>query len=970
MQHRNILSTTAVLVILSILFFVASSALAVDTGNVIPQETEGMGAMAATASTPELPFDPNDHNFMIYDCGGSPSQNTIQNAMLEIGIENFTVCNASNSVTLAGLNSHDILIVGWSSDGNKGGLDPNIIEQGIIGQVILSGHDSDYHTVNRPYDHPDAAETFFIQEIDYILKGGGTGLIVCADIDSNFSWLPASWGINSSTVSGEIEVSSFTQAGLDSGIYDSLTPIKMSGWGQSYHNNFTQWGDDFVPFELGNENQHVVTIATTTNITGIVLEKNDGLDDANDLDCVGPDEYLTYTICWEEPNNLTLEDAKIIDYLPAEVSYLGEYLTTDPNTGMPCWVEDNNYDPNNHTYTWDIGTIYPYDANCVSLTVTVNERAEPGLKLRNEAELVTDDGIVWAWADEDTLVCCWDTVDPNIIYVDKAATGFNNGTNWDDAYVDLQDALYRAENSNCAETFTVYVAQGTYSPGYDAADTFSIPDGVKAVGGYRTGGGDWNPDRYETILTGVADPNDINNDVVVTMGNNSLLDGFTVTESLNYGVYGDGCDFDIVNCKIENNEEYGIYALYSDVTIKWCSIANNKYNGIYHAGDGFSITVENSQIKRNKRHGIFTDGSIPTVKNSIIASNGFYLFGFYGMRIENPAGNATLYNNTIVDNAIEGISFVDNGDIGGDPNGSDWPDIQNCIVYFNNESGDQMAGMYPDDVAEYSCIQDCNELNYNTNDFPGFAYTVEPNFVEPYPDNYHLAYDSVCVDAENPDLVTDSDAQDIDGEDREYGSSVDMGADEVYSCDEELTEDDIYNALDWNADGIVNYEEFEYFSLAWLSHDPNDPAWIADPNLADPDLSEDWYEWKYMCNLDDLGDSEYEIDFADLDIFVNDWLWTACWKQSNIDRVESMMMATGGAESMMVPMGFAMTEPEPEPAKLTEEQLIELVKGIYGIMSSLDESFLADELEEEKLDEFMDFFGSILLDLQEEYLEE
>jgi hypothetical protein len=80
--------------------------------------------------------------------------------------------------------------------------------------------------------------------------------------------------------------------------------------------------------------------------------------------------------------------------------------------------------------------------------VEVNERAEPGMVLRNVAKLVSN-GVVVSWASVDTRVCCWDTVDPNIIYMDWTATGYNNGTNWQDAYTDLRRAIARATNSAC-----------------------------------------------------------------------------------------------------------------------------------------------------------------------------------------------------------------------------------------------------------------------------------------------------------------------------------------------------------------------------------------------------------------------------------------------------------------------------------------------------------------------------------------
>ncbi len=921
-----------------------------------------------------LPFNPNDYVFLVYDCGNGE----IQTAMGVLGIS-YTLRNTNNPVTAQDLIDHDILIVGWKKVAlTTSGLSPAIIEAGIgIGsRVILTGHDADWHTADNRWEQP-YAEKFLSQCIGYILEGDGTGLLALAESVDGFDWVPEIWGIETTDGLTSEKISTFTPAGLDSGVFDGLTTDNMSDWSYSFHNTFELYGIEFRPFEMGmvNDVNSVVTIAATINPYGVVFEK---VDDVDGLDCVGPGDELTYTICWEEIGGITLENVKIIDYLPAGVTHAGGYWETDPLR----WIEDTNYDPNTHTYTWDIGTVEPNDPNCVSLTVTINEWSVPGIELYNAAELVIDGDVVMR-AYEDTLVCCWDTVEPNIIYVDSQATGYNNGTNWDDAYVDLQDALYLAADSNCVDGgYTIRVAQGTYSPGGDAADTFKLPKRVEIHGGYKTGGDERDIGLYETIFEGFISDNGhdiIRNNSVVTMGYQSMLDGVTVTqgekgvsgdgsdftvrncnieENSQYGIYVKDCDAVIENCKITDGQKWGIYAQDGDVTVKWCSITNNEWHGIEHKGTGYSLTVENSQVKRNGQHGIFTDGSIPSVKNSIIASNGTIDRTFYGMLIFNPAGDPILHNNTIVCNAIEGISFFDNA-------GSNQPDIQNCIVYFNNDGSDQMAGMIVDDVAEYSCVQNCNEVSNNINDVPGFAYTVDHNDPMPYADNYHLAYNSPCVDSDNSAIVIGPDDKDIDGEDRIYGSSVDIGADEVYSCEGNLTEDDVYNGLDWNADGIVNYEEFEYFSLAWLSHDPYE---FGDPNLADPD---EIANWNPICNLDadPNGTSQYDIGMADMDIFVDSWLWVACWKQSDMDRVESMMMAMGGGESMMMmPMSMEYSAPitVEQDTPTLEEQAAQLVKTLDW----LDEIWLDPEVQETiGEDRWLDFVESVeesLVDIAEQ----
>jgi len=130
-----------------------------DAPNSLNDEGEAQAAQSSASSALTLPFDPNNYNFLIYDCGGDSGQNQIQAAMQKLGLE-YTLCNAANPVTANHLQTHDILIVGWAITGDKSGLSSSIIDAGITGRVILSGHDSDYHTVN--IEPGDVATIFFI----------------------------------------------------------------------------------------------------------------------------------------------------------------------------------------------------------------------------------------------------------------------------------------------------------------------------------------------------------------------------------------------------------------------------------------------------------------------------------------------------------------------------------------------------------------------------------------------------------------------------------------------------------------------------------------------------------------------------------------------------------------------------------------------------------------------------------------
>ena len=844
--------------------------------NIPPEEPKGMIPMAAESIT--FPFDPTAYSFLIYNTHGSES--SIKQAMDKWGLS-YTErdSNVGNHVTLADLQNHDILIVGWNAGGNTSGLNPNVLANGITGRIIISGHDADYHTVNGP----TGAEKFLIQAIDYVLSFGGTGMITLGDSTSPaFDYLPTDWGITPTNNGGET-VSSFTTEGLASGVYDGLIPndpsgnadIRMSPWGTAYHNTFDAWNYAFVPFERDDSNR-VVTIAAPINPVGFDFTKV-----ATDPNCRGLGEEITYSICWNNITTQTFTDVNIVDVLPVDVIF---------NSANSPGI----YDSNTHTYLWEgLGTLYPDDSGCVELTVTVNDIAAPCIILHNQADLwgtviVYDpNGIghpvtkLIAVATEDTPVCCWDQIDPDIIYVDWMATGNDNGTDWEHAYSGqdgLQSALYRATMADpncCAGSYKIYVAQGPYKPGDNVDDSFILPENVSLYGGFPSGGCAFNlrnPERYETVLSGQIDEY-TRADRIVTMGHNSLLDGFIVTGAADYGIYGYGMDFTIENCTIIDNDNYGIRGQNGNVMVKWCELNNNKGYAIRHDGAGSTLTVENCGIMKNQRYGIYCQDSTPTVRNSIISESDLAKEASAGIRLINPADSPILHNNTIAHNRDVGISFV----------GSNLPDIQNCIVYYNNGGGLQLSkSLNPDAVAQYSCIADCNEVNGNINREPEFAY-IDPNSSLPDPNNMHILYMSPCKDAGNPYPFYERQV-DMDKQPRVV-DVVDIGAYEV-RCGQDPN--DVANELDWNTDGLVNLDEFSKFQKAWLNYDPNGPG-PQDPNE----------NWNPLCDLD----GDHQITLSDIVLFIDDapWLWEACWKDSAdcFDSVNVLDYNTDGLVNMV-----------------------------------------------------------------------
>ncbi len=736
-------------------------------------------------------------------------------------------------------------------------------------------------------------------------------------------------------------------------------------------------------------NEHDV-ILFPNGMSRILLYKD---DDVADGECVSPDtqenKEFTYTICYKNESYHNLTNVKIVDYLPKNVYYPKGWEWIDSNLNVI--PPDPNYDPNFHTYTWEIGTLAPdTDPNtpltCVSLDVEVSEYAEPGEILHNVAELIGTYSIedingnivtfetVLAIATEDTPVCCYG--DPNIIFVDINADGYDTGSSWDNAYnteSGLQKALQRAWKSPCSEAFTIYVAKGTYLPGISEDDSFVLPDGTEIYGGFPTGGCDFanrNAKKYKTILSGLLSDRYI--DTVVTMGYESLLDGVTITDGWDYNIYSPGLDFTINNCIVSNSINYGIYVSDANAAIKSCMVKNNGASGIFHESILSNLNVSNSWVMRNNNHGIRTEGTTPTIKNCIISESDLSEEGNNGISILNPAYSPVLHNNTISNNKSAGLFFTD--DISCDPNSTplDYPDIQNCIIYYNNSNGPQLSGIDAD-MAYYSCIQDCNDVNNNHNisSAPMFAYPADPAGT-PDPNNYHLAYNSICKDIGNPNLVY-TDQVDYDNEVRVAGAYVDLGADEVYSCDGNYTEEEFANENDWNADGIVNLEEFRFFADSWLTLDPGDPGW-ADPNYGDPN---DTFDWNPACNLDDTGTSQYSIDMADLTVFVFDvpWLWQACWYENynaSISGEVTMMAASVTPLESVASVAALSLDTDAEATvnpydRMSNSELAQIVSDIYYLQDCVAEKILQTHKGKDKKDlqDILDFFDEELAKIAE-----
>ncbi len=801
--------------------------------------------------------------YLVYNAGDG----SVIEAMQNIGATNLIIRSNSNPVTAADWQACAAVIIGSNAgSASLAGISTAEIESHTTGRVVLSGHDADLHAGSDIYvgDIQWAAQMFLIQSINYVMDRPGKGLVGFGDSDAGFGWTPASWGISYTQDFSEESVSSFTEAGLLTGIYANLTPALMSDWKVSFHVRLDAYSSAFLPLEMGQfgDSEGVITIACPVDPDGFEFSK---VDDVDPNSIPGAWDEVVYTIDYgyPDPNGRrpALPEVRIVDYIPAGM----EYVSSSPA---------GSYNILTRTVTWELGTLYPNASGSISLTVVVTEEAEPGSILHNAAVL-RNNVEIFAVATEDTPVANWGG---DVIYVDDTATGYNNGTSWANAYTDLQAAIARAKKG-CGTQ--IWIAKGTYNPGGDVTASFTIPAGVSVYGGFAGTETEHNQRDIKanpTILsgdTGIFDNGILRrNEKVVVMGNNTLLDGITVSNGRDYGLYGSEVDYSVHNCAILNNLYYGIYCLDGNLEVVYTIINNNGYDGIRQLGNSKQLVVVNCNLTQNGRDGISCWYSTPTIINSVIHHNGSDSNAsslYYGIRLFQPDSRPVLRNNTIVCNTHAGIYYVNNS-YGTLPK----PQVKNSIVWHNAEAEGFADIQGLNDIVR-SCLTDPNDVygihpqadaRGNLRSNPVFAYSNLSL------DNFHLAYHSPCKDAGDPNETAATEA-DMDKQARIAGTSVEMGADEV-DCE------DVFNPLDWDADGLVNLKEFKAFSAAWLTFDPNHP------NLPNPVEPNAILHWNPMCDLD----SDRDVDMGDLMLLIPEWCWSACWRYdiSAIQQQASAMM--------------------------------------------------------------------------------
>ncbi len=414
-----------------------------------------------------------------------------------------------------------------------------------------------------------------------------------------------------------------------------------------------------------------------------------------------------------------------------------------------------------------------------------------------------------------------DECETNIRFVDADAVGNRSGTNWHDAYPDLQAALTAAALQQF-DVEEIWVARGTYYPDRGSGDreaTFRVVDGISLYGGFRG----WEsqraqraPARHECVLSGdIGSPGDDTDNVyhVVTAGGpgeTALLDGLVITSGRadglrpldrGAGIYNRDATLTVHDCRFENNyaADVGgaIFNTFAEPTISRC---------MFFANSG------------SVGGGIRNEDSVVRIDNCLFGGNMAHAYA--GGAINNSNTDLTVTNSTFVANeaTTAGAGAIRNV-------GTSDVSLTSCILWDNHtstgeptETAQMTSAPTCAVTVDYTCIQGWTGSLGGTG-----SMGDDPLFVNPagpdgdpggWADNdYRLSAGSPCINTGDPAYVLTDGHTDLDGRPRVLCTRVDMGAYE-------------YGLGDYNCDGSVDLVDYAAWDGCFTGPDagPYDPG--------------------------------------------------------------------------------------------------------------------------------------------------
>ncbi|MDN3677756.1 T9SS type A sorting domain-containing protein [Flavobacterium paronense] len=272
------------------------------------------------------------------------------------------------------------------------------------------------------------------------------------------------------------------------------------------------------------------------------------------------------------------------------------------------------------------------------------------------------------------VLCAFFNANATVYYVNKNATGTNNGANWTNAFTTIELAF-----SNAIVGDQVWVAAGVYKPaGTTRSATFTIPNGVEVYGGFA-GTETSLAQRDLTVNTttlngdiGAAGTQTDNCYSVVTFTNASNLtkfDGFKIINAYNNlsSTYGGAIRNNNGEPTISNCEFLANYAFYGaavgsstggaqTMTLLNCKMRSNNavYGGAVYANLG-NVKIINCEIYTNTASyggGIQSENGSLFIDRCKISGNSATNTGG-AIRLSNSSAKLEMYNSLIVGNLAD-----------------------------------------------------------------------------------------------------------------------------------------------------------------------------------------------------------------------------------------------------------------------------------------------------------------------------
>jgi len=403
---------------------------------------------------------------------------------------------------------------------------------------------------------------------------------------------------------------------------------------------------------------------------------------------------------------------------------------------------------------------------------------------------------------------------PIYVDIDAEQVGANDGSSWDKAFDNLQDALGEAQDGS-----RIHVAAGIYTPDTgvgippgEQSATFQLIDGVALKGGFA-GFGEPSPKSrdfiaHRSVLSGDLGENDEAG--FVNMGENSynvvtgsdtistaVLEGFTISGGNAEIASGNGGGMlnvsgspTVKDCIFTANKASRGGAMYNDQSnprLENCLFAGNSVSTSTGGGDGGAI---------------FCTRSSPTLISCIIRANTASRFGggMASRSSSSPWIVNCVFNANSADNNGGGL-HLNGGDAaratnctfsqnhsgnsgGGIYSQNSTPVLVNCILQGNTDNGGSMEDAQIDTMGggltiDYSCVEGWSGALGGEGNIGADAHFVDADGPDNIPgtedDDLRIDSGSACLNDGNNDAVLFV-MTDLDGHARIMRDIVDMGA--------------------------------------------------------------------------------------------------------------------------------------------------------------------------------------------------